>query len=130
MLGRVVTGMVRPFVPAPVGRLVADPAIAVRTARTLLEEVEEVRFVFQRKRTITTSAEDTEITTADQTELSRAARPDEPLGPVRGTVRRVTRRGALADGETPAELSPESSPAKLSPAESSLPELPPAEDDR
>lgn len=113
-LGRAVTGIVRPFVPAPVGRLVAAPAIAMRTARTLFEEVEEVRFVFQRKRTITTTSEDTEVDSAGEPDPSQLMQPQsmqrqsiqpqsvQPLEPVHepvhGTIyRATTRRGALAD---------------------------------
>lgn len=55
MLARAVTGVVRPLVPERVRNLPVNP---VKQARTLLEEVEELRFSLTRRRTVTVHTEE------------------------------------------------------------------------
>lgn len=73
-LARALTGVVRPLVPE---RISMNP---VKTARTLLEEVEEIRFSLTRRRTVTVHSDSPEPQPRPQrAELTRSAKAERIL---------------------------------------------------
>ena len=67
---RMISGLVRPLVPAPVARLAATPARTIKVARGLWEEVEELQLTLLRKRTVRLASDE-----LDETDPGPAAEP-------------------------------------------------------
>lgn len=67
-------GLVRPLVPAPVARLAEKRPSPLKTARTLLEEVEEFQFSLLRKRKVTLTEEKPDDESAQQETGEKALR--------------------------------------------------------
>ncbi len=81
---------IRPLVPSLVARAIDTSTHPLRTARQVLEEVEEITFTLKRTRKITVDTEEGSGPVPSSESATISARGDDDLGTQRGAARPVT----------------------------------------
>jgi hypothetical protein len=120
---------IRPLVPGFVARAIDTSTHPLRTARQVIEEVEEITFSFKRTHKLTVHSQESSgiAPTAEPTAITSAAAAAQPLSSRRRSPERVDITSLVSSpGESQRELTQRGGPAQLR-ATDGPQQLPPAE---